>query len=190
MPPALRRSSPFLLSATIAVLCLVALPPPPPARRWQSDSRLRSAHDFERFLRRYEAANTAFVNGDASPWLRITAAKNPSRSSAASVAPERQASRSCFSATCSRRTRSSRAARRSISSTSSRTFRAGSRTPSRSTRQRPVHRTHPAAAADPARHDALPSRSRRVEDHPPPRRHDDRPAAADARGLAGRLVIV
>ena len=32
---------------------------------------------FERFLRRYEAANTAFVNGDASLWLSITAERNP-----------------------------------------------------------------------------------------------------------------
>ena len=35
------------------------------------------AHGFERFLRRYEAANTAFVNGDPEPWLAITAEKDP-----------------------------------------------------------------------------------------------------------------
>ena len=35
------------------------------------------AYDFERFLQRYEAANTAFVNGDPSRWLRITAEKDP-----------------------------------------------------------------------------------------------------------------
>jgi hypothetical protein len=34
-------------------------------------------HGFERFLRRYEAANTAFVNGDPSPWLSMTAERNP-----------------------------------------------------------------------------------------------------------------
>jgi ketosteroid isomerase-like protein len=32
---------------------------------------------FERFLQRYEAANTAFVNGHPSPWLSITAEKDP-----------------------------------------------------------------------------------------------------------------
>jgi ketosteroid isomerase-like protein len=32
---------------------------------------------FERFLQRYESANSAFVNGDASPWLSITAEKDP-----------------------------------------------------------------------------------------------------------------
>jgi histidyl-tRNA synthetase len=32
---------------------------------------------FERFLQRYEAANSAFVNGDPSPWLSITAEKDP-----------------------------------------------------------------------------------------------------------------
>jgi hypothetical protein len=34
-------------------------------------------HGFERFLRRYEAANTAFVNGDPAPWLAITADRDP-----------------------------------------------------------------------------------------------------------------
>lgn len=32
---------------------------------------------FERFLKRYEAANTAFVNGNPAPWLAITAEKDP-----------------------------------------------------------------------------------------------------------------
>ncbi len=35
------------------------------------------AYDFERFLQRYEAANSAFVNGDPSPWSAITAEKDP-----------------------------------------------------------------------------------------------------------------
>ena len=34
-------------------------------------------YSFERFLERYEDANTAFVNGDASKWLSITAEKDP-----------------------------------------------------------------------------------------------------------------
>jgi len=34
-------------------------------------------YNFERFLERYEAANTAFVNGDAGPWSTITAEKDP-----------------------------------------------------------------------------------------------------------------
>jgi hypothetical protein len=34
-------------------------------------------YDFERFLQRYEAANSAFVNGDPSPYLSITAEKDP-----------------------------------------------------------------------------------------------------------------
>ena len=37
----------------------------------------RTAADFEEFLARYEAANTAFVNGDPAPWLAITAAADP-----------------------------------------------------------------------------------------------------------------
>ena len=35
------------------------------------------SYSFERFLQRYEAANTAFVNGDPSQWLAITAQKDP-----------------------------------------------------------------------------------------------------------------
>jgi len=35
------------------------------------------ARGFERFLQRYEAANTAFVNGDPSSWLSLTAEKDP-----------------------------------------------------------------------------------------------------------------
>ena len=34
-------------------------------------------YGFERFLQRYEAANTAFVNGDPRPWLSIVAARDP-----------------------------------------------------------------------------------------------------------------
>jgi ketosteroid isomerase-like protein len=32
---------------------------------------------FEHFLKRYEAANTAFVNGDPAAWLSMTAEKDP-----------------------------------------------------------------------------------------------------------------
>jgi hypothetical protein len=34
-------------------------------------------HGFDRFLHRYEAANTAFVNGDPALWLSITAERDP-----------------------------------------------------------------------------------------------------------------
>ena len=36
-----------------------------------------TTYGFERFLQRYEAANTAFVNGDPTLWLSITAQRNP-----------------------------------------------------------------------------------------------------------------
>ena len=35
------------------------------------------AYGFDRFLKRYEAANTAFVNGDPTQWLAITADRDP-----------------------------------------------------------------------------------------------------------------
>jgi ketosteroid isomerase-like protein len=80
MPNALRRRSPFLLAAAIAALCIFALPAASAgARPAEIDfpSWHGHAYDFERFLKRYEAANTAFVNGDPSPWLSLTAAKDP-----------------------------------------------------------------------------------------------------------------
>ena len=81
MPNALRRRSPFLLAAAIAALHNGALPAASadsrPAAAAHHLSHTGHAHDFERFLHRYEAANTAFVNGDPSPWLSIAAAKDP-----------------------------------------------------------------------------------------------------------------
>jgi hypothetical protein len=73
---ALRPRSPLLLAATIAALCGLVLASALADAR-PADTADRDAHDFERFLHRYEAANTAFVNGDPSLWLRLTAAKDP-----------------------------------------------------------------------------------------------------------------
>jgi hypothetical protein len=42
-----------------------------------ADAATGPARCAERFLQRYEAANTAFVNGDPGPWLSITAEKDP-----------------------------------------------------------------------------------------------------------------
>ena len=80
MPNALRRCSPLLLAAAIAALCIFALPAASAGAHsavGDFTSRHGHHHDFERFLKRYEAANTAFVNGDPSPWLSIAAAKDP-----------------------------------------------------------------------------------------------------------------
>ena len=48
-----------------------------PAPSADSSPRAGGAHGFDRFLRRYEAANTAFVNGDPPRWLSITADRDP-----------------------------------------------------------------------------------------------------------------
>ena len=81
MPNAFRRRSPFVFAAAIAALCIFALPAASAGARPAATADLASyggpAHGFERFLQRYEAANTAFVNGDPSAWLSITAAKDP-----------------------------------------------------------------------------------------------------------------
>jgi hypothetical protein len=80
MPHALKRRSLLLLAAVIAALAIFALPAQSADARpaaVDDASRHSYGHDFERFLRRYEAANTAFVNGDPSAWLRITADKDP-----------------------------------------------------------------------------------------------------------------
>jgi hypothetical protein len=42
-----------------------------------ADAEPEVSEDFESFLRRYEAANTAFVNGDPEPWLALAADRDP-----------------------------------------------------------------------------------------------------------------
>ena len=62
----------------LAALCLVALPAASAAARPATIGHPPGhERDFERFLQRYEAANTAFVNGDPSRWLPITAEQDP-----------------------------------------------------------------------------------------------------------------
>ena len=61
--------TPWLLLALTALVSARASATPAPAA-----DRLPvagDAHGFDRFLRRYEAANTAFVNGDPSLWLSM-----------------------------------------------------------------------------------------------------------------------
>jgi hypothetical protein len=73
--PTMPRSLRLLL---LAALCLVALPAASAgARPATIDHAARAGTNFERFLQRYEAANTAFVNGDPSRWLPITAEQDP-----------------------------------------------------------------------------------------------------------------
>ena len=80
MRHAFRRSHP-LLAALVAALCVAALATQfadaRPTGQVEPPSHAAHTHDFERFLKHYEAANTAFVNGDPSAWLSITAAKDP-----------------------------------------------------------------------------------------------------------------
>ena len=66
MTVTLRRLALFLL-ATATAAVLVATPP----------MAAGHASGFDRFLQRYEAANTAFQNGDPSAWLSITAEREP-----------------------------------------------------------------------------------------------------------------
>jgi hypothetical protein len=68
--------SPFLHAASIAALCSLALVAAI-ADAQPADRTDHHPHDFGRFLQRYEAANTAFVNGDPTLWLSLTAAKDP-----------------------------------------------------------------------------------------------------------------
>ena len=69
------------LTCTITGLLLTAVAAsqafaggPATAESQRDDS---SARGFDRFLRRYEAANTAFVNGDPTPWLSLAADADP-----------------------------------------------------------------------------------------------------------------
>jgi ketosteroid isomerase-like protein len=71
-----------LISATAALLLALALLASAGAFAGSAATTDRAhgaghGHGFERFLQRYEAANSAFVNGDPSLWLSITADKDP-----------------------------------------------------------------------------------------------------------------
>jgi hypothetical protein len=81
MPPSLRRHFLLVLAAAIAAVCagITALPAPFAGARPAATTVTAHGGDrgFERFLARYEAANTAFVNGDPQPWLSIVAEKEP-----------------------------------------------------------------------------------------------------------------
>ncbi|MBE2315773.1 nuclear transport factor 2 family protein [Solirubrobacter sp. CPCC 204708] len=71
MRNASRRRSLPVLAAAIAALCGLTL------STESATSSVTHTHDFQSFLRHYEAANTAFVNGDPSLWLAMTARKDP-----------------------------------------------------------------------------------------------------------------
>jgi hypothetical protein len=80
MSDVLPRRSPLLFAAATAAVCMLVLPAVSAGARTTAGdfpSRHGPGHDFERFLTRYEAANTAFVNGDPAPWLSLVAAKDP-----------------------------------------------------------------------------------------------------------------
>jgi ketosteroid isomerase-like protein len=68
-----------LTSALAALLLGLAVLATSGAFAGAADTAYGGGHDygFERFLQRYEAANTAFVNGDARQWLSIVAEKDP-----------------------------------------------------------------------------------------------------------------
>lgn len=69
------------LTIATLVLALTALVAP---HAWGSPAAIADpargaggARSFDRFLAQYEAANSAFVNGDPSLWMTITAEKEP-----------------------------------------------------------------------------------------------------------------
>jgi ketosteroid isomerase-like protein len=66
-----RRSLPVLAAAIAAVGGLTL------STASATSSVTSRTHHFESFLRHYEAANTAFINGDPSLWLAMTARKDP-----------------------------------------------------------------------------------------------------------------
>ena len=71
-----RGSTPKCLRLPIAAL-LLALVVVVTGALATSSASAGDGHRFERFLDRYEAANTAFVNGDPSLWLTIDGEKDP-----------------------------------------------------------------------------------------------------------------
>ncbi|MGH3905693.1 MAG: nuclear transport factor 2 family protein [Pseudonocardiaceae bacterium] len=74
MKPLTSAIAALVLGLAVLVSAGAFAGPAPTADRAHSADH---AHGFERFLQQYEAANSAFVNGNPSPWLSITVEKDP-----------------------------------------------------------------------------------------------------------------
>ena len=122
-----------------------------------------TAHGFERFLQRYEAANTAFVNGDPSPWLSITAEKDPASifGGFGGLRSRHRERPPALPARGGRVPPERRPGRLRVPG-QGRARQAGLHGGDRA-RQRPVRGADRATAADPAGHDDLPLREGRLE---------------------------
>ena len=139
------------------------------------------AYGFERFLQRYEAANTAFVNGDPSPWLSITAEKDPASIfggfgglGEAGVAEVHE--RYLLAAGAFRPSGAEVDFEYLVKDVRGRLAYTVA-----IERAKVLYRgAHRATAADPAGHDDLPLREGRLEDRPPARGHHGRSAASNA----------
>ena len=103
-----RGSTPKCLRLPIAAL-LLALVVVVTGALATSSASAGDGHRFERFLERYEAANTAFVNGDPSLWLTIAGQKDPVSIFGGSAAGVRPGPRPSSSATSWLPARSARA---------------------------------------------------------------------------------
>ena len=151
------------------------------ARPAITTDRAGHRHDFGRFLERYEAANSAFLNGDPAPWLSIVTENDPAsifggfgglgNVGVADV-------RSTLSAGRGRVPPERGRGRRRVPGQG----RAGQdRIHGRDrTRRGPVRGPHRVTTARPASHDDVPLREGRLEDHPPARGLDDRSATSNA----------
>jgi hypothetical protein len=65
------------IAALLLALAVVASPSALADSATHDDDTHGAGRGFERFLRHYEAANEAFVNGNPEPWLSLTAEKDP-----------------------------------------------------------------------------------------------------------------
>ena len=194
------------LTATIAVLLLgsgvmasanAIAGPIAPSDRASSDTasgaeRTERGRSFGRFLERYEAADTAFLNGDPRPWLAIATANEPASifggfgglgdAGVAEVLRRYQLAAGAFqpSGAVAEFEYLVKAVEGRVAYTVA-IERAA----------RAVHRPHRAHRAGASGDDDLPLRARPMEDRPPPRRRHGRARTADAlggdRGRAGGI---
>ncbi len=131
--------------------------------------------DFEQFLERYEAANTAFVNGDSSLWRSMATEKDPAsifggfgglgESGVAEVTQRYLLAAGAFQPS---------GAEVDFEYLVKDVQRKYAYTVAIETRRRALHGAHRTAPPGPARHDDLPLRAGRLADRPSPRRHDGR----------------
>ena len=176
------------LASTVAALSMLVA-----ALAWSgafASADTGRAHGFDRFLQRYEAANTAFVNGDPRPWLSMTAEKDPASifggfGGLGETGVDEVQQRYLLAARAFQPSGAEVDFEYLVKDVRGKL----AYTVAIERCRRPLHRPGRATGAGPAIHDDLPLRQGDLEDRAPARGHDGRPRASGSRLTRSALAV-